>query len=61
MMERLKMRLTDPIVAANLRENVEGLQKVGIQPDIDTLRYIKLSEYEDKEPNQKIIWKEGAK
>lgn len=60
-MERLKMRLTDPVVAANLRENAEGLQKVGIQPDIDTLRYIKLSEYEDNEPNQKIAWKEGAK
>ena len=60
-MERSKMRLTDPVVAANLRENAEGLQKVGIQPDIDTLRYIKLSAYEDKEPNQKIAWKEGAK
>lgn len=60
-MERLKMRLTDPVVAANLRENAEGLQKAGIQPDIDTLRYIKLSEYEDKEPNQKIAWKEDKK
>lgn len=60
-MERLKMRLTDPVVAASLRENAEGLQKVDIQPDIDTLRYIKLSAYEDKEPNQKIAWKEGAK
>lgn len=61
MMERLKMRLTDPVVAANLRENAEGLQKVGIQPDIDTLRYIKLSEYEDNEPNQKIAWKPDKK
>lgn len=57
-MERMKMRLTDPVVAANLRENAEALQKVGIDPEISTLRYIKLAEYEDKEPNQKIAWKE---
>lgn len=60
-MERLKMRLTDPVVAANLRENAEGLQKAGIKPDISTLRYIKLSEYEDKETNQQIMWKEDKK
>lgn len=55
------MRLTDPKVAANLRENAEALQKVGIDPDISTLRYIKLSAYEDNEPNQKIAWKEDKK
>lgn len=60
-MERMKMRLTDPEVAANLRENAEALQKVGIDPDISTLRYIKLSAYEDNEPNQKIAWKEDKK
>jgi hypothetical protein len=60
-MERLKMRLTDPVVAANLRENARGLQKAGIEPDISTLRYIKLSEYEDKETNQQIMWKEDKK
>ena len=54
----MKMRLTDPEVAANLRENAEALQKVGIDSDISTLRYIKLSAYEDNEPNQKIVWKE---
>lgn len=58
MMKRLKMRLTDPAVAANLRENAEKLQKVGINPEISTLRYIKLAEYEDKESNQKIAWQE---
>lgn len=56
--EMMKMRLTDPEVAANLRENAEALQNVGIDPDISTLRYIKLSAYEDNEPNQKIVWKE---
>ena len=58
LMEWMKMRLTDPEVAANLRENAEALQKVGIDPEISTLRYIKLSAYEDKEPNQKIARKE---
>lgn len=53
-MERLKMRLTDPVVAANLRKNMEELQKVGIKPEISTLRYIKLAEYEDKESNQQV-------
>lgn len=57
----MKMRLTDPEVAANLRENAEALQKVGIDSDISTLRYIKLSAYEDNEPNQKIVWKEDKK
>lgn len=60
-MERLKMRLTDPVVAANLRENAEGLQKAGIKPEVSTLRYIKLAEYEDKEFNQQITRKEDKK
>lgn len=58
-MERLKMRLTDPVVASNLRENAEELQKAGIKPEVATLRYIKLAEYEDKEFSQKIARKEG--
>lgn len=58
-MERMKMRLTDPVVAANLRKNAEGLEKVGIKPEISTLRYIKLSDYEDKEDNQQVAWKES--
>lgn len=57
-MERMKMRLTDPKVAADLRKNAEALQKVGIPPDMFTLRYIKLSDYEDSEENQTICWKE---
>ena len=59
-MERIKMRLTDPEVAANLRKNAEALQQIGIDPEISTLRYIKLSAYEDNEPNQKIAWKEDG-
>lgn len=51
-MDRLKLRLTDPEVAENLRSNAEGLAKAGIEPTIDVLRYIKLSAYEDKEADQ---------
>lgn len=51
-MDRLKLRLTDPEVAENLRSNAEGLEKVGIKPPISVLQYIKLSAYEDKEADQ---------
>lgn len=57
-MERLKKRLTDPVVAEQLRVNAEGLMKVGIKPSIETLRYLKLAAYEDKEPDQTVCWKE---
>lgn len=53
-MNRLEQRLTDPVVAENLRSNAESLQKAGIAPTIDTLRYIKLSAYEDQEADQTI-------
>lgn len=53
-MDRLKLRLTDPAVAENLKSNAEGLLKAGIPPTIDTLRYIKLSAYEDREADQTI-------
>lgn len=42
-------RLTDYKTAQNLKHNCEGLQKVGIAPEIDDLRYIKLAEYENEE------------
>lgn len=42
-------RLTDPEVAANLKENLDALSKAGIEPSVSDLRYIKLSSYEDKE------------
>lgn len=42
-------RLTDPKVAEVLKKNIEALQKVGIEPSVSDLRYIKLSAYEDKE------------
>ena len=60
-MEGLKKRLTNPSVAAVLRENAKALQKAGIEPEISTLRYIKLSEYEDKEANQHPAGSEGEK
>lgn len=55
----LRYRLTDSKTAADLKNNAEGLMRVGIQPSIDTLIYIKLAEYEDQQENQKILWKEG--
>ena len=54
----LRYRLTDPKTAADLKSNAEGLMRVGIQPSIDTLIYIKLAEYENQQENQKILWKE---
>lgn len=42
-------RLTDHKTAENLRHNIEGLKKVGIEPEISDLRYIKLAAYEDDE------------
>ena len=56
-----QMRLTDPVIAANLQENIEALQKVGIKADTSTLRYIKLAAYEDEEPNQQVAWKKDKK
>lgn len=48
-------RLTDSKVAKNLKENVEGLAKVGIEPSIMDLRYIKLAEYEDEEERRAMF------
>jgi hypothetical protein len=42
-------RLTDSRVAEDLKRNVKGLQKAGIEPDISDLRYIRLAAYEDAE------------
>lgn len=58
MKELLEYRLTDPKTAADLKSNAEGLMRVGIQPSVDTLIYIKLAEYENQQENQKILWKE---
>lgn len=41
-------RLTDRKTAAELKENVEKLRAVGIEPTISDLRYIKLAEYENR-------------
>ena len=42
-------RLTDKKVAENLKSNIEGLKKAGLDVSIDDLRYIKLAEYENEE------------
>lgn len=42
-------RLTDKKVAENLKSNIEGLKRAGIDIPIDDLRYIKLAEYENEE------------
>ena len=39
-------RLTDDKVADNLKENIEGLQAIGYEPDMSNLRYVRLNEYE---------------
>lgn len=42
-------RLTDSKTAADLKSNYEGLRAAGMPRDMDTERYIKLAEYENKE------------
>jgi hypothetical protein len=48
-------RLTDKKVAENLKSNIEGLKKAGLDISIDDLRYIKLAEYENEE-ERKMQW-----
>ena len=48
-------RLTDPKVAAQLKDNLESLAKVGIEPSISDLRYIKLAEYEDAQERREMF------
>lgn len=40
-------RLTDRELAKALKSNCEGLKRVGIEPNMSDLRYIKLAEYEN--------------
>lgn len=47
-------RLTDKKVAENLKSNIEGLKRAGIDIPIDDLRYIKLAEYENEEEREPI-------
>ena len=47
-------RLTDKKVAENLKSNIEGLKKAGVDISVDDLRYIKLAEYENEEERQPI-------
>lgn len=42
-------RLTDSKVAAELKSNYEGLKRVGIEPSVMDLHYIKLAAYENAE------------
>lgn len=48
-------RLTDSKVAAELKSNYEGLQRVGIEPFVIDLRYVRLAELEEKEPKYKDL------
>lgn len=50
----LSNRLTDRKVAENLRTNIEGLAKVGIEPDISHLRYVKLAACEDEQERRAL-------
>jgi hypothetical protein len=43
-------RLTDSKVAAELKSNYEGLQRVGIEPSPDHLQYVRLAELEEVYP-----------
>lgn len=52
-------RLTNKKVAANLKSNIEGLKRAGIDISIDDLRYIKLAEYENEEECNKQLEKHG--
>lgn len=49
-------RLTDRKTAADLKANYEGLRAVGMSRDIDTERYIKLAEYENREEEKPILY-----
>lgn len=50
----LANRLTDRKVAEDLRTNIEGLAKAGIEPDMANLRYVKLAEFEDAQEVKSI-------
>ena len=43
-------RLTDSKVAAELKSNYEALQRVGIEPSMIDLRYVRLAELEEVYP-----------
>lgn len=46
-------RLTDSKIAENLKSNYEGLQRVGIEPSVMDLRYVRLAELEEENPKLK--------
>ena len=48
-------RLTDKKVAENLKSNIEGLKRAGVDIPIDDIRYIKLAEYENEEECEKCV------
>lgn len=43
-------RMTDSKVAAELKSNYEELQRVGIEPSVMDLRYVRLAELEEVYP-----------
>ncbi len=48
-------RLTDSKVAAELKSNYEGLKRIGIEPSVMDLRYVRLAELEDNELLYKVL------
>lgn len=48
-------RLTDSKVASELKSNYEGLQRLGIEPSVMSLRYVRLAELEDNELLYKVL------
>lgn len=48
-------RLTNSKVAENLRHNIAGLRAVGIEPDIDYIRYVRLAELEEAETSDTLL------
>lgn len=48
-------RLTDSKVAAELKSKYEGLKRIGIEPSVMDLRYVRLAELEDNELLYKVL------
>ena len=54
-MELWNERLTNSRVAQNLKENLINLAKVGIEPGMLDLMYVKLAMFEDREEKLSVL------
>lgn len=52
-------RLTSSKVADELRRNIAGLRAAGIEPDIDSIRYVRLAELEEAEERRELCGRES--